>query len=57
LIAKSSRTKIYQFPTFLAARSLAPLFAQLVGVRPQMIDLGSEQGLSNFETATIAGYF
>ncbi len=28
----------------------------LVIIRPQMVDIGSEQGLSNFETATIAGY-
>ncbi len=28
----------------------------LTSVRPQMVDLGSEQGLSNFETAGIAGY-
>ncbi len=28
----------------------------LCSVRPQMVDFGSEQGLSNFETATIAGY-
>jgi hypothetical protein len=26
-------------------------------VRPQMVDFGSEQGLSDFETAGIAGYF
>jgi hypothetical protein len=25
-------------------------------VRPQMVDFGSEQGLSNFETAVITGY-
>jgi hypothetical protein len=24
---------------------------QLISVRPQMVDFGSEQGLSNFETA------
>ena len=29
----------------------------LTSVRPQMVDFGSEQGLSNFETAGIAGYF
>jgi len=28
----------------------------LISVRPQMVDFGSEQGLSNFETAGIAGY-
>ena len=28
----------------------------LYSVRPQMVDIGSEQGLSNFETAGIAGY-
>jgi hypothetical protein len=28
----------------------------LLSVRPQMVDFGSEQGLSNFETAGIAGY-
>ncbi len=27
-----------------------------VSVRPQMVDIGSEQGLNNFETAGIAGY-
>jgi hypothetical protein len=27
-----------------------------VSVRPQMVDFGSEQGLSDFETAGIAGY-
>jgi hypothetical protein len=30
--------------------------ATLSSVRPQMVDFGSEQGLSNFETAGIAGY-
>jgi hypothetical protein len=29
----------------------------LFSVRPQMVDFGSGQGLSNFETAVIAGYF
>jgi len=28
----------------------------LVSARPQMVDFGSEQGLSNFETAGISGY-
>jgi hypothetical protein len=28
----------------------------LNSVRPQMVDFGSEQGMSNFETAGIAGY-
>ncbi len=32
------------------------LATPLVSVRPQMVDFGSEQGLSNFETAGIAGY-
>jgi len=27
-----------------------------VSVGPQMVDFGSEQGLSDFETAVIAGY-
>ncbi len=30
--------------------------SDLVNVRPKMVDFGSEQGLSNFETAGIAGY-
>ena len=28
-----------------------------MSVRPQMVDFGSEQGLSNLETGGIAGYF
>ncbi len=32
------------------------LFDNMTSVRPQMVDFGSEQGLSNFETAGIAGY-
>jgi hypothetical protein len=28
----------------------------IVSVRPQMVDFGSEQGLSNFETGGVAGY-
>jgi len=28
----------------------------LTSVRPQMVDFGSEQGLSDFETGGVAGY-
>jgi len=32
-------------------------FVYITGVHPQMVDFGSEQGLSNFETAGVAwGY-
>ena len=31
-------------------------YSLLVSVRPQMVDFGSEQGLSNFETGGVAGY-
>ncbi|MCP3890510.1 MAG: hypothetical protein GY702_16800 [Desulfobulbaceae bacterium] len=29
----------------------------ITSVRPQMVDFGSGQGVINFETAVIAGYF
>jgi len=39
------------------ARTIKLMFrVWLTGVRPQMVDFGSEQGLSYFETGGIVGY-
>ncbi len=42
---------------FNPKKGYTPTWIKLTSVRPQMVDIGSEQGLSNFETADITGLF
>ncbi len=44
------------FYLFSTVSNISSVYLHLSSVRPQMVDFGSEQGLSNFETGGIAGY-